>query len=74
MSDKRDELIVEQALKLHNLEKQNAIFKKNLKEIYCLLISCGGPLNDNYDQYNKQQLEIFGKIYYLSKDYEEEDE
>ena len=39
-----------------------------------MLVSIGGPLNDNYHQYNKDQLKIFWTIDRILNDvsYEEE--
>jgi hypothetical protein len=64
--DEKDSLITEQQLKIRELEKVNDEYKKALKDINGLIYCCGGPLNDNYYKYNKEQLGIFVKIANLS--------
>lgn len=64
-----------------DLTKENYILKKELKQykdnvklVKSMLVSIGGPLNDNYHQYNKDQLKIFWTIDRILNDvsYEEE--
>jgi hypothetical protein len=67
--DKRDSLIAEQQLKIRDLEQEKDDYKKALIEINGLMYCCGGPLNDNYHGYNKEQLKIFFMIANLSNTY-----
>jgi|WetSurMetagenome_2_1015567.scaffolds.fasta_scaffold04314_11 hypothetical protein len=71
--DKRDELIAEQQLKIRELERINAVYKKHVDEINSSIFCCGGPLNDNYYGYNKDQLKIFWRISNLSKSIDSQD-
>lgn len=65
--EEKNDLIVEQQLKIRRLEKISSEYEKRLKEINSLLVCCGGPLNDNFDKYNKDQLKIFFNIDNLSR-------
>ena len=62
----RDILISEQQIDIRHLTEVNNKYKEALDEIHNLLVCCGGPLNDNFQQYSKEQLKIFFKIDSLS--------
>jgi len=64
--DERDNLIAEQQLKIRELEQKKDGYQKSLIEINGLMYCCGGPLNDNYHGYNKDQLKLFFRIANLS--------
>ena len=57
-----DDMIAMQARKIMELEADMAFAEEKLKRIRLQLICCGAPLNDNFLQYSKEQLEPFGKI------------
>lgn len=69
--EEKDLLIVEQQLKIRELEFLTKNYEKSLIDIQGLLYCCGGPLNDNFKGYSKEQLSIFFKIASLSKVVEE---
>lgn len=56
------ELIAIQARKIIEYEAEVAQYVDRIKKIQIGLICCGGPLNDNFLQYNKEQLKPFFKI------------
>lgn len=58
----KNELIANQQLELQTLKEENRAYRDALHNIKLMLISIGGPLNDNYHQYNDKQLKIFREI------------
>mgnify|MGYP003347382800 CR=1 FL=1 len=58
----------------YTLKKELKEYKDNAKRVRNMLVCIGGPLNDNYHQYNKDQLKIFWTIDRILNDvsYEEE--
>lgn len=58
----KDELITKQQLEIEKLEEANRAYEDALHNIHLMLISIGGPLNDNYHQYSTNQLVIFRAI------------
>lgn len=56
------ELIGKQAIKIFELNDKIKKYEGCLSDIKFRLICIGGPLNDNYHKYNKQQLVIFFNI------------
>jgi hypothetical protein len=62
-------LIADQQLEIVKLKDIKNNYEKALNEINGLLYCCGGPLNDNFDKYTKEQLEIFFKIANLIRNY-----
>lgn len=59
----KDELIVTQALRIEDLKVENLILYKRMSNIQRMLTCVGGPLNDNRDKFNKQQMKILVDIY-----------
>ena len=59
---RRDELISCQAMKIFELQKENADKEEILDKIHLMLVCIGGPLNDNYHKYSKEQLKVFFDI------------
>ena len=55
-------LVVEQILEIRKLNKENEDYERRIKKAVQRLYSCGGPLNDNYHKYSKEQLKIFFDI------------
>lgn len=63
MSPKQvNEIIGEFSLKIHHLEKELQEYKYNATRVKRLLTCIGGPLNDNFHQYNVEQKKIFYQI------------
>jgi hypothetical protein len=60
--DRLATLIAEQLLQIKDLEQRLEERENALREILGLLVCCGGPLNDNYLRYSKEQLVIFARI------------
>ena len=56
------EMLAMQARKIMELEAEMAQYEIQFNQIRLQLISVGAPLNDNFLQYSKKQLEPFGKI------------
>jgi DNA-dependent RNA polymerase auxiliary subunit epsilon len=54
-----DEIIAIQAKKMMELEADNSRMMVQLSNIQVKLISFVAPLNDNFLQYNKEQLKLF---------------
>ena len=59
---KIEELVAKQQLEIENLKEDNQRLNKALNDINLLLICVGGPLNDNFYQYNEEQLKTFKQI------------
>lgn len=55
-------LIAKQSIEIDNLKTRLEESNNKLKKIKLLLTSIGAPLNDNINNYNKEQLKIFFKI------------
>jgi len=55
-------MIADLAKENYLLKKELKQYKDNVKLVKSMLVSIGGPLNDNYHQYNKDQLKIFWTI------------
>ena len=70
------EMIADLTKENYMLKKELKQYKDNVKRVKNMLVSIGGPLNDNYHQYNKDQLKIFWTIYNILDDvsYTEEEE
>lgn len=68
------EMIASLAKENYLLKKELKEYKDNAKRVKNMLVCIGGPLNDNYHQYNKDQLKIFHTIENILNDlsYEEE--
>jgi len=68
------EMIADLTKENYMLKKELKQYKDNVKLVKSMLVSIGGPLNDNYHQYNKDQLKIFWTIDRVLNDvsYEEE--
>jgi len=68
------EMIADLTKENYMLKKELKQYKDNVKLVKSMLVSIGGPLNDNYHQYNKDQLKIFWTIDRILNDvsYEEE--
>jgi hypothetical protein len=68
------EMIADLTKENYILKKELKQYKDNVKLVKSMLVSIGGPLNDNYHQYNKDQLKIFWTIDRILNDvsYEEE--
>lgn len=60
--DTMTKLIVDQVLQMNALEEELRRKETALKEIKWLIICCGGPLNDNFLRYSREQLVIFDQI------------
>jgi hypothetical protein len=56
------EMIAIQARKIVELELDIAMTIDQLARIKVVLVRCGGPLNDNFLQYSKEQLKPFFRI------------
>ena len=56
------EMIADLTKENYTLKKELKQYKDNVKLVKSMLVSIGGPLNDNYHQYNKDQLKIFWTI------------
>lgn len=59
---KKDKLFIKQAIKIDELENQLANSDKKLNKIYTMLVSIGGPLNDNKFGFTKEQMTVFEQI------------
>ena len=68
------EMIADLTKENYILKKELKQYKDNVKLVKSMLVSIGGPLNDNYHQYNKDQLKISWTIDRILNDvsYEEE--
>ena len=60
-------LIADQQLEITSLKNKVKAFEEDFKKIHSMLICVGGPLNDNREQYNNEQLKIFFKIHLLTE-------
>lgn len=58
----KDELIAKQALIIEELSQRLTDIKRANIDIYYILYSIGGPLNDNKLKYTKEQRIPFAKI------------
>jgi len=56
-------IIADQAIKIIKLERKKKELKEAISNIHGILFSIGGPLNDNFKQYSKEQLRTFIRIY-----------
>jgi hypothetical protein len=56
------EMIADLTKENYLLKKELKEYKDNAKRVKKMLVCIGGPLNDNYHQYNKDQLKIFWAI------------
>jgi len=56
-------IIADQAIKIIKLERKKKELKEAISNIHGILFSIGGPLNDNFKQYSKEQLVTFTRIY-----------
>ena len=56
-------IIANQAIKIIKLERKKKELKEAIFNIHGILFSIGGPLNDNFKQYSKEQLVTFTRIY-----------
>lgn len=56
------ELIARQAKRIEELKEEVTENNKALHDIKMKLVCIGGPLNDNYHQYNQAQRKIFYDI------------
>jgi len=56
-------IIANQAIKIIKLERKKKELKEAISNIHGILFSIGGPLNDNFKQYSKEQLVTFTRIY-----------
>ena len=59
----KDKALAIYALKNLELEAKNEELKEAISNIHGILFSIGGPLNDNFKQYSKEQLVTFTRIY-----------
>jgi len=57
-------IIADQAIKIIKLERKKKELKEAISNIHGILFSIGGPLNDNFKQYSKEQLVTFSRIYH----------
>ena len=57
-----DELIAKQAKRIDELEQENEILKRSIKSAKVAIIGIGGPLNDNINKYNGEQLKEWSKV------------
>lgn len=56
------ELITKQQLEIEELKQENEKTKESLRDIYNIIHQIGGPLNDNFYQFNDRQLDVFRNI------------
>jgi len=54
-----NEIIARQAKEIYELTDQNEKQFEALVKVKSLMTRCGGPLNDNFYGYNKEQRKIF---------------
>jgi hypothetical protein len=59
---KEEALIAKQALRIADLEERLNECDSRLDSIHKLLVCIGGPLNDNFLQFNVQQLRLLRQI------------
>jgi hypothetical protein len=59
---KKNKLIVEQILAIKELEKTVLSLKAVIDAAEMQIVCIGGPLNDNVRQYNKEQMQEWGKV------------
>ena len=62
MDRETSEVIADLAIQLKNLTDKNKELKEAISNIHGILFSIGGPLNDNFKQYSKEQLVTFSRI------------
>lgn len=60
---KKLELIGKQQLEIEELKKDITIKNNALNDIISSCVCIGGPLNDNFLQFNSAQLNLFSRIY-----------
>lgn len=58
----KDELISKQQLEIEYLKECLHNYRQSLENIRGLIVCIGGPLNDNFYKYTKDQLFLFRKI------------
>lgn len=59
---KEETLIAKQALRIAELEERLNECDSRLDAIHSMLVSIGGPLNDNSHSFNGQQLKFLRRI------------
>lgn len=60
----KDELIVEQALRIARYEKSLNDYQERMHNIHMRLVCVGGPLNDNKLGFTKEQQTL---LYYINE-------
>ena len=69
----REELIAKQQLDIEHLKIRLGWAREDKREIVMILVCCGGPLNDNYLQYTKDQRAPLHEILRLAEAGDHED-
>jgi hypothetical protein len=64
---KKNKLIVEQILAIKKLEKTVLSLKAVIDAAEMQIVCVGGPLNDNVRQYNKEQMQEWGRVLKILK-------
>lgn len=65
---KKDKLIVELTIANNDLRDTLYKQKKCFKQIYQYLVCVGGPFNDNFLKYTKEQLVVLNSIKNIAED------
>lgn len=60
--DERDNLITVQQLEIQKLKEKVIEYEEARDNILGIIYGCGGPLNDNFKQYNSSQMKDFWDI------------
>ena len=60
----KDQALAKYALMNLELQAENEDLRQSIYNIHGILFSIGGPLNDNFKQYSKEQLVTFSRIYH----------
>lgn len=60
-----EKLIAKQALEIDSLKTKLENAEDKIKNVINIITCIGAPLNDNYHQYNKNQLKIFFEIHQI---------
>jgi len=63
MDNETAQVVAHLAVSVKNLTDEKKELKEAISNIHGILFSIGGPLNDNFKQYSKEQLVTFTRIY-----------
>lgn len=58
----KDELITKQQLEIEGLKEEVERYRTAYKKVGSIIYCIGGPLNDNYLQYSRKQMQPFFEI------------